>query len=451
MLIGEKVRDLCVGIEGFRIKVTTLRRDMSRPSYIGLLRENRTFRKLFFANEISFIGDWFTVIALFLIAGESSNNSPLAIAGVLATRSFTFAPLEPFTGMFADKYSRKSLMLISNIFSFLILISVLSLELLDNLFSVYLISITLVIGRAIFDPAQTAYLPNICTEEELLTANAIISGGWSAAMGIGAGIGGLAISEFGVDLALWIDSITFLFAALIIYTLPEGGPKKSNKKEISIRIIFKEILDGWKYIRYNSPIRRVVGAKGMWASGGGAQVFLIVLIGMEVGFGEIAAGIGILYMARGFGSGFGPLAGKSIMTNTRLRPYIPGIAISISGIFYIAVGIVEWNFILLLLIFISHASSGINWVYSTTLLQERTEDEWRGRVSGSDNLVITLTMGISTIIAGLIMEYELLELRETIGLTGIIQILVGFLWLIFSSSNEKKYFDSKEKICFGNQ
>ena len=51
--------------------------------------------------------------------------------------------------------------------------------------------------------------------------------------------------------------------------------------------------------------------------------------------------------------------------------------------------------------------------------------EWRGRVSGSDNLVITLTMGISTIIAGLIMEYELLELRETVGLTGIIQISVG--------------------------
>ncbi len=183
----------------------------------------------------------------------------------------------------------------------------------------------------------------------------------------------------------------------------------------------------------------------MWASGGGAQVFLIVLIGMEVGFGEIAAGIGILYMARGFGSGFGPLAGKSIMTNRKLMPYIPGLAISISGIFYIAVGVVEWSLILLLLIFISHASSGINWVYSTTLLQERTEDEWRGRVSGSDNLVITLTMGISTIIAGLIMEYELLELRETVGLTGIIQISVGLLWIIIASSNEKKYFNSKEE------
>ena len=89
---------------------------MSRPSYLGLLRKNKTFRKLFFANEISFIGDWFTVIALFLIAGETSDNSPLAIAGVLATRSFTFAPLEPITGMLADRYSRRALMFISNLF-----------------------------------------------------------------------------------------------------------------------------------------------------------------------------------------------------------------------------------------------------------------------------------------------------------------------------------------------
>jgi len=43
------------------------------------------------------------------------------------------------------------------------------------------------------------------------------------------------------------------------------------------------------------------------------------------------------------------------------------------------------------------------------------------------------------------MEYELLELRETVGLTGIIQISVGLLWIIIASSNEKKYFNSKEE------
>ena len=33
---------------------------------------------------VLYIGDWFTVLAMFLLAGEASDDSPLAIAGVLA-------------------------------------------------------------------------------------------------------------------------------------------------------------------------------------------------------------------------------------------------------------------------------------------------------------------------------------------------------------------------------
>ena len=104
---------------------------MAGVSYIGLLRSNAPYRRLFTANEISYIGDWFSMIALFLLAGEASNNSPLAIAGVLATRSFTFAPLEPLTGMLADRYPRKWLMVLGNVWSFAILVTALSLGALD--------------------------------------------------------------------------------------------------------------------------------------------------------------------------------------------------------------------------------------------------------------------------------------------------------------------------------
>ena len=38
------------------------------------------------------------------------------------------------------------------------------------------------------------------------------------------------------------------------------------------------------------------------------------------------------------------------------------------------------------------ASSGVNWVYSTTMLQTRSDDEWRGRVAGTDYLVITFLL-----------------------------------------------------------
>lgn len=417
-----------------------MRKSMSGVGYIQILRNNHSFRRLFVAQELSYIGDWFTVIALFILAGEASDNSPLAIAGVLATRSFSLAAVTPFTGMLADRYSRKGLMITSDLAACVILVIVLQFDLLNNLSSVYFLAVAMVAAKSIFDPAQYAYLPNICSEEELLTANALGSGGWSIALGIGASVGGLTIANYGITTALWIDAVTFLVSAMCIMNLPSGGPDISERENATPRVVSKEITDGWKYILKNPEVRRLVIAKALWSSGGGAQIFLLILIGMEAGFGDIAAGIGILFMARGFGSGFGPMAGRKMMNNKILQPYLIGLAVGTSGIFYIIISLMEWSNLLLLMIFISHAASGFNWVQSTTLTQERAGDEWRGRVAGADFLALTFMMGTSAITAGFILENNLLQLREVIALSAMIQIIMGIGWIIFASPREKEIF-----------
>lgn len=419
---------------------------MSGIGYVQILKNNHSFRRLFIAQELSYIGDWFTVIALFILAGEASDNSPLAIAGVLATRSFSLAAMTPFTGMLADRYSRKGLMICSDLAACLVLLIVLQFDLLNNLSSVYFLAVTMVAAKSIFDPAQYAYLPNICNDEELLTANALGSGGWSLALGIGASIGGLTIAEYGITTALWIDALTFLASAICIMTLPFGGPDTTERESVSVKIVTKEITDGWKYILTTPDVRRLVIAKALWSSGGGAQIFLLILIGMEAGFGDIAAGIGILFMARGFGSGFGPMAGRPLMRNNLLRPYLIGLAVGISGIFYAIISLMEWNNLLLIMIFISHASSGFNWVQSTTLTQERAGDEWRGRVAGADFLALTLMMGLSAITAGYILENELLQLREVIALSAFIQIIMGIGWILLASPKEKVIFNLEKTL-----
>ena len=126
------------------------------------------------------------------------------------------------------------------------------------------------------------------------------------------------------------------------------------------------------------------------------------------------------------------------MENPHLRPYLLGLAVGVCGLFYIVVSAVEWTEMVLILVFVSHAASGLNWVLSTTFLQERSADEWRGRVAGTDHFGITLTMGISAVVGGLIMENGLLELRELIALTGMVQIVLGLAWIALASSHEKR-------------
>ena len=142
-------------------------------------------------------------------------------------------------------------------------------------------------------------------------------------------------------------------------------------------------------------------------------------------------------MARGFGSGTGPVLGRRLMQSDRLRPSLLGWSILIAGAFYLAISAVEWTWAILVLVFISHGSSGINWVLSTTLLQERTADEWRGRVAGTDYFLLTGMMGFSALGAGLVMEYDVLSLRETIAVTAFIQIAMGIIWLVLATPSER--------------
>ncbi len=414
-------------------------KNVRNVTYLELFRGNRDFRHLFIANWVSNLGDWFSVIALFILSGEQSNNSPLAIAAVIIFRMLGMALVEPFTGLLADKFSRKKLMILSNILSLLILLVFVFFELLNSLLMVYIMAFAIMLSRAIYDPARYAYVPNITTREELLTANAVGSLGWSAALGFGASLGGFAIASYGVETSLIIDALTFIISIIILTTLPEGGPYQTKVEGKQKQKVLSGILEGWKIILTRPEIFRIILAKGMWSVGGGAQIFLLILIGAEAGFGTVATGIGVLYMARGWGSGIGPAVARWIFPERSKWPSVLPFMVMSSGLFYILLGLVSWNNLIIVLIFISHATSGANWVFSTTLIQERSSDEWRGRAAGADFMMMSLTSGLSALLAALILEYEIFDLRETIILTAGMQLIAGLMWLIFALPREKKW------------
>ena len=52
---------------------------VTSPGYVELLRTNRTFGRLWGSNMILYIGDWFTVLAMFILAGEASDLSLIHI------------------------------------------------------------------------------------------------------------------------------------------------------------------------------------------------------------------------------------------------------------------------------------------------------------------------------------------------------------------------------------
>ena len=403
---------------------------MTEVGYYQLLSDNKDFRKFWFANVISMLGEWFNTIALFTLILTHTGSE--ALLGLLFTvRMLGFALFQPIVGLLADRWSRKRIMIATNVAQALFALSFLMVDGPEDMWWLMAMSAVMMLLHGSYLTAERAAIPNIVSEEELATANALDSATWSAALAIGAALGGLVVSEYGVDLAFIIDSITFVIAALII--LPVHVPQKvsDEMKGPLFSTAFANIKAGLKRIFSESRILRIVFAKASWnIAGGGLAAVFLVLAGANLSNMEMAGGIGLFFMARGIGTGIGPILARKYLTDEKRWPSLIGILVAVSGVLYLAVGFSLGGalWITVLLVISAHAASGANWVLSTILTQKWVEDEMRGRVFSMDMLLMSITFSISTIVAGWLLENTALTIQQGMIYFACVMIAAGLLF-----------------------
>ena len=283
-------------------------------------------------------------------------------------------------------------------------------------------------------------MPNITEDNELLTANAMNSATWSASLALGSAIGGIVVAQYGVDVAFIVNAIAFIVAGLMISTI-EIPQKKLENNGSFIATSLSQVWEGFRIIRTTPRIYRIITAKALWGIFGGGLVYMLVLLGTEIGFGEVATGIGLMFAARGIGTGLGPIIARYGLTNRAKWPLILGWLVSICGVGYIAIGWLSWGWWIAIAVIFSHAASGANWVISTVLLQERSEDEWRGRMFATDFLLLTTVNGLSTLLASIILEYSTIGLRELIQIFAVGQVLTGIIWVMLIAPGERRFLE----------
>ncbi len=173
--------------------------------YIELLRGNRGFRQLWLGQVVSQLGDWFNTIALFTIilnlTGSGRDIGLLLVARFLP--SFIFGSL---SGVVADRFSRRSIMIVSDLLRALVVLGFLFVRRADQLWILYSLTILQLGLSTFFEPAKTAVIPSIVSDRELVAANAISSVTWSIMLTLGAFIGGLVTGWFGSNAAFILGS-----------------------------------------------------------------------------------------------------------------------------------------------------------------------------------------------------------------------------------------------------
>jgi MFS family permease len=175
--------------------------------------------------------------------------------------------------------------------------------------------------------------------------------------------------------------------------------------------------------------------KAGWGLAGGV-LLLLTIFGQRVFplVGGSAAGIGVLYAARGVGAGLGPIALRWIIGQQprRLRHAI-GPAYFMVGAFYIALSWAPTLWVAALCVLLAHFGGSILWVFSTVLLQMEVPDRFRGRVFATELALVTLMSSASSYWTGHQLDRAGWSPRTLAFALGAMFCVPGTLWLLIQS------------------
>jgi MFS family permease len=415
--------------------------------FVELIKEYPSFRRLWIAQAISNFGDWFGLLALYALVQRYS-DSEFLLGLVIVVKMLSLAFFSPIAGYLTDRFNRRILMIICDGGRALSLLLMLLVQQESLLWLAYALTGFQMMLSAIFEPAKTASIPNVAPPERLVDANIISTATWSIIFTSGMAIGGFATEWIGVEGVFILDAFTYLVSAWFIYraVIPQEarrsnyveGQKKPSFWEDVRQNIGTDIVLGIRYLRDNHHILRPAVAKGTSTIFLGGLVYMLVLVSDSIlQMGSI--GLGLLYAARGIGTGIGPVIARQHFTDERQWVVVMGASIALSGAMYLVVGLTQVWWMMFVFVLLAHAASGANWVTSTVLLQKRSEDNFRGRVFSTEWLLFTLGNSLSVVVASVLLEWQIVALQTLISLYAVGLMAAGLLWLATVANWERNW------------
>jgi len=334
-------------------------------------------------------------------------------SGIMMTLSilFGFVPhflLSPFAGVWADRFNRKRIIILSDAFVALVTLAA-ALVFMTGLRSVWILlaaQALRAVGSAMQAPAVGAILPQIVPQEQLTRANGINQSIQSAILIISPVIAGLLLSLAPIETLFYIDVVTAILAigSFMLFLQISVHAKALEKQTVSY---FADMKLGFTYIREHRYL-----------------VSFFIYLGFLYFLVAPAAFLTPLQVARSFGpqvwrltaieiafSG-GMMAGGAFIViwngfHNRMRTML--LSNLIMAVCTIALGLLGWfiPYIATMVVF------GISMPFfntpATVLLQEHVEEAYLGRVFAVLSMLSTSLMPLSMLLFGPLAELVRIE------------------------------------------
>lgn len=425
---------------------TTVSR-VSMATYAQLLRTNGNFRRLWLAQIVSEIGDWFYTLAIYSLLLELTGHAgSVALALVLQVLPQTF--VGPLAGVVNDRVSRKKVMIAADLARMVIVLAMLLVRSRSTVWLVYPLLLCETVMAAFFEPARSSVIPNITRREDVILANTLSSTTWSMNLVLGATLGGVVAALLGRNAVFVLNALSFLVSALLIRGMRFEEPHVDHEQPLRAAelVDFSPVVEGARYVRSRRDLlatvfvkagNLVIGPSWVLFTVMGHQQFALRGHGLSLERAGML-GMSLLLGARGLGALIGPLISAPWAGHSERRLEL-GILIAylLMGASYVLIGFSPSVWVACVCIALAHSGGATTWVFSTTLLQLRSEDRFRGRVFSADLGLCMLMIAVGAFVTGRLVDAGI-STRVLVSAAGLCMFVPVGLWAWAMRSMRRK-------------
>lgn len=389
------------------------------------------------------IFNFFLVLVVFELTRSNTANSivvltitiPSVIFGVLA-------------GAYVDRWNKKKVLIVVNVLRATLLISLAFF--IDNLFFIYITSFVFSFITQFFIPAELPILPSVVDKKNLYSANALFGISMYGSILIAYILAGpliIFLKPFG---SLLLLAFMLLIASIFIFFIHlTYSKKRENGEKIKKENIFKDMKYTLSLITHTKDVSRSIFFLAL------SQTLVLVLATIAPGYASSVLRIPVLQFPILFiaPAAFGVVVGAGILISffhDRSKYALINIGVILSGIcmlflpygskvaskdFVQIINLYLPSFlkidilhIIVVLAFILGISNSFVFVPANTILQEKTTEEFRGKIYGFLNAFIGILSLLPIIIVG--------SLADVVGVgvvitgVGVFLLLIG-VWRFF--------------------
>ncbi len=316
--------------------------------------------------------------------------------------------LSPFAGVWADRYNRKILIVLSDtvIAVSTLILAVLFLLGYDSIWLLFIFLAVRALGAGIQTPAVGAFLPQLVSEDKLTKVNATNGSIQALVMLVSPMLSGALLTLAPIEAIFFIDVVTAAIAVtvMLLFLHIPAHAKALEKQPVSY---FKDMNQGFIYIRNHKYVKNFFWFCGVFFFLIAPAAFLTPLQ-VARSFGDDVWRLTAIEIA--FSSGM-MLGGIVIATwgGFKNKIYTMTLSCLVSGMGTIALGIINIFWIYLgVMLLIGIFMPAFN-TPSTVLLQEKVEPDFLGRVFGVMGMISSSMMPLGMLIFGPIADYVKIE------------------------------------------